>query len=111
MLRGEEQQEEEGQVGRRVADELDEGLADEEAVAALGGEEVADGEDGEQQTDEDAGEELARPVAPAPARELVVPPRRQQLLAVGLGHELEGERGGNVTGTGTETPPSHAQLR
>jgi hypothetical protein len=37
-------------------------------------------------------------VAPAPARELVVPPRRQQLLAVGLRHEL-GEAG-NVKGTG-----------
>lgn len=35
VLRGQQQQEEEGQVGRRVADELDEGLLDEAAQGAL----------------------------------------------------------------------------
>lgn len=76
-----------------MADELDEGLADEEAVAALGSHEVAEGEDGVEEAEEDAGEELPRPVAPPPARELVVPAGRQELLAVWLRYELWRTRG------------------
>ncbi|TNN63512.1 hypothetical protein EYF80_026254 [Liparis tanakae] len=82
VLGGEQQQEQEGQVGRRVADELDEGLADEEAVATLGGDEVPESEQGVEEADEDAGDELPGPVASPPARELVVPPGRQELLAL-----------------------------
>lgn len=89
MLGGQEQQEEEGQVGRGVADELDERLADEEAVAALRSHEVAQGKDGVEEADEDAGEELSRPVAPSPAWKLVVPPGSQQLLAVWLSYKLK----------------------
>ena len=59
-----------------MADELDEGLADEEAKAALGHHQVAEGEEREEEADEDAGDELARPVAAPPAGELVVPARR-----------------------------------
>ena len=88
VLGGEEQEEEEGQVGRRVADELDEGLADEEAVATLRSDEVAESEPGVEEADEDAGEELPSPLAPPPAGELVVPARRQQLLAVWLSYKL-----------------------
>jgi len=40
VLRGEQQEEEEGEVGRRVADELDEGLLHEAAQGALGGQQV-----------------------------------------------------------------------
>lgn len=89
MLGGQEQQEQEGQVGRRVADELDERLADEEAVVALGSHEVAQGEHGVEEADEDAGEKLPRPVAPPPARKLVVPPGSQELLAVWLSYKLK----------------------
>lgn len=73
MLGGEEQQEQEGQVGRRVADELDEGLADEEAIATLRSNEVAESKRRVEETDEDTGDELSCPVAPPPARELIVP--------------------------------------
>lgn len=89
MLGGQEQQEQEGQVGRRVADELDERLADEEAVAALGSHEVAQGEHRVEEADEDAGEKLPRPVAPPPARKLVVPAGSQELLAVWLSYKLQ----------------------
>lgn len=93
VLGGQEQQEQEGQVGRRVADELDERLADEEAVAALGSHEVAQREHGVEEADEDAGEELPRPVAPPPARKLVVPAGSQELLAVWLSYKLQGGGG------------------
>lgn len=94
LLRGdnvlgcEEQQEQKGQVGRRVADKLDEGLADEETVATLGGDEVAESKQRVEEANEDAGEELPRPVTPSPARKLVIPPGRQQLLAVWLRYKL-----------------------
>lgn len=88
VLRGQQEQEEEGEVGRRVADELDEGLPDEQAQRALWGDQVAHGEDREQEPDDEARHHLHGPVSPPPARELVVPARGQQLLAVGLGHEL-----------------------
>lgn len=94
MLRGQQEQEEEGEVGRRVADELDEGLPDEQAQRALWGDQVAHGEDREQEPDDEARHHLHGPVSPPPARELVVPARGQQLLAVGLGHELDGKEKG-----------------
>lgn len=40
VLRGQQQEEEEGQVGCRVADELDEGLLDEVSQGALWGQQV-----------------------------------------------------------------------
>lgn len=43
MLRGQEEQEEEGQVGSSVADELDERLSDEQAIAAFRRNQVEDG--------------------------------------------------------------------
>lgn len=92
MLRGQEEQQQEGEVGGGVADELDEGLTDEQAVAALGGDQVGDGQQREEEADEDARDELDGPVAPPPARELVVPARRQQLLTVGLGNKLRRRR-------------------
>lgn len=94
LLRGDnvlgcqEQQEEKGQVGGRVADELDERFADEEAVMTLGRGEVAKGEQRVEEADEDAGEELSCPVASSPARELVIPAGRQKLLTVGLRNKL-----------------------
>lgn len=98
LLRGDnvlgcqEQQEEEGQVGGRVADELDKRFADEVAVATLGCREVAESEQRVEETDEDAGEELSCPMAPPPAGELIVPAGRQKLLAVWLCNKL-GEAG------------------
>lgn len=89
MLGGQEQQEQEGQVGCGVADELDERLADEEAIAALGSHEVAQGEHRVEDADEDAGEKLPCPVAPPPAWKLVVPPGSQELLAVWLSYKLK----------------------
>lgn len=98
LLRGDnvlgcqKQQEEEGQVGGRVANELDERFADEEAVATLGHREVAESEQRVEEADEDAGEELSCPVASPPAGELVVPAGCQKLLTVGLRNKL-GEEG------------------
>lgn len=40
MLRGQQQEEEEGQVGRRVTDELDEGLLDKVSQSALRSQQV-----------------------------------------------------------------------
>lgn len=40
VLRGQQQEEEEGQVGCRVTDELDEGLLDEVSQCALWGQQV-----------------------------------------------------------------------
>lgn len=71
-----------------MADELDEGFADEKTVAALGGNQVEEGEEWKQEADEDTGEELPPPVPTSPARKLVVPPRCEQLLTVGLSHKL-----------------------
>lgn len=51
-------------------------------------------EDRKEQTDDEAGDQFDGPVSPPPAREAVVPQRGQQLLAVGLSHELEGDRVG-----------------
>lgn len=109
VLGGQEQQEQEGQVGRRVADELDERLADEEAVAALGSHEVAQREHGVEEADEDAGEELPRPVAPPPARKLVVPAGSQELLAVWLSYKLQG--GGGETDHNQHLHGEQAQSR
>lgn len=92
VLGCQEQQEEKGQVGGRVADELDERFADEEAVGTLGRGEVAKGEQRVEETNEDTGEELSCPVASPPAGELVIPAGRQKLLAVGLRNKL-GEEG------------------
>lgn len=56
-----------------MADELDEGFANEEADTAFGCHQVAHGEEGEEQADEDARDELASPVASPPAWKLIVP--------------------------------------
>lgn len=71
-----------------MTDELDEGLTDEQAIAAFWRDQVADAQQREKKADEDAREELYCPVAPPPARELIVPPRCQQLLTVGLSNKL-----------------------
>lgn len=80
-----------------MADKLDEGLADEETVATLGGDEVAESKQRVEEADEDAGEELPRPVAPSPARKLIIPPGRQQLLAVWLCYKLTKIKEGRVS--------------
>lgn len=80
-----------------MADKLDEGLADEEAVATLGSDEVAESKQRVEEADEDAGEELPRPVAPSPARKLIIPPGRQQLLAVWLCYKLTETKEGIVS--------------
>lgn len=49
-------------------------------------------EDWKEESDDEAGDQLDGPVSPPPAWEAVVPQRGQQLLAVGLGHELRTER-------------------
>lgn len=97
VLGGQEEEEKESQVGGCVADELDEGLLDEEAQGTPGGQQVDQGEDGEEQADGKAGDQLDRPVASAPPRETVVPQGGQELLAVWLGHKLERK---TVTDTG-----------
>lgn len=47
MLGGQQQEEEEGQIRGSVANKLDEGLAYEEAIAALGCHQVTEGKQGE----------------------------------------------------------------
>lgn len=71
-----------------MADELDERLTDEETVATLWSDEVAESKYGVEEADEDTGEELPCPVAPPPARKFVVPPGCQKLLAVWLSYKL-----------------------
>lgn len=84
-----------------MADELDEGLADEEAVATLRSDEVAESKRRVEEADEDAGEELPSPLAASPAGELVIPAGCQKLLAVRLSYKLgngrNGRREGRVT--------------
>lgn len=77
-----------------MADELDEGLADEEAVATLRSNEVAESKRRVEEADEDAGEKLPCPLAPSPPRELIIPPGRQELLAVWLSYKLKRIREG-----------------
>lgn len=73
VLRSQQEEEQEGEVGRSMADKLDEGFADEEADSTLWCHQVAYGEQGEEQADEDTRDELASPVASPPAWELIVP--------------------------------------
>lgn len=56
MLGGKKQQEQERQVGCCVADKLDEGLADEVAIAALRSDEVAESKQREEEANEDASD-------------------------------------------------------
>lgn len=77
VLGGEEQQEQKGQVGRCVADELDERFTDEEAIATLGSDEVAKSKHWVEEADEHTGEELSCPMPPSPARKFIVPSRCQ----------------------------------
>lgn len=72
-----------------MADELDEGLADEEAVATLRRCEVAQSEQRVEEANEDTGDKLSCPVSPPPAGELIIPPGRQKLLAVWLSYKLK----------------------
>lgn len=72
-----------------MADELDKRLADEEAVATLRNDEVAESKHGVEEPDEDTGKELDCPVTTSPARELIIPPGRQKLLAVWLSYKLK----------------------
>lgn len=98
VLGGQEEEEKKSQVGGCVADELDEGLLDEEAQGTPGGQQVDQGEDGEEQADGKAGDQLDRPVASAPPRETVVPQGGQELLTVWLGYKLERKRVSEMKG-------------
>lgn len=71
-----------------MTDELDEGLTDEQAIAALRRDQVEDGQQREEEADKDTRDELSCPVAPPPPWELIIPPRCQQLLTVGLSNKL-----------------------
>lgn len=73
MLGGQKKEEEERQVRSSVADELGERLADKNAIVALGGYQVVDGEEREQEADENACDELAGPVASPPTRKFIIP--------------------------------------
>lgn len=92
MLRSQKQEEEKGQIRCSVANKLDKGLADEQAVAALGGHQVTEREQREHEADEDAGDQLASPVTSPPAWKFIIPARRQQLLAVWLSYKLRESR-------------------
>lgn len=72
-----------------MADKFDEWLPDEQTQWALGSYQVADREDGEKKSNDDASQHLHGPVAPPPARELIIPARGKQLLAVWLGNKLK----------------------
>lgn len=91
MLRGKQQQEQKSQIGRRVADELDKRLSDEQSQGAFGSYKVAHREDGEKKSYYETRHHLHGPVSPPPAGKLIVPAGRQQLLTVGLSDELQGE--------------------
>lgn len=74
VLGGKQQQEQKGQVRCSVADKLDEGLADEEAIATFGYDEVTKGKNRVEEANEDTGDEFSWPVAPPPPRKLIIPP-------------------------------------
>lgn len=74
-----------------MADELDKRLSDEESEGAFGSYKVAHREDGEEESYYEASHHLHGPVTSPPAGELIVPARCQQLLTVGLSHELQGK--------------------
>lgn len=67
VLGGQQQEKEEGQIRSSVAYELDEGFPDEEAVVALGSNQVEQRKEREEESDEHTGDELAGPVAASPA--------------------------------------------
>lgn len=79
-----------------MADELDERLTDEETVATLRSDEVAESKHRVEEADEDTGEELPCPMAASPARKLIVPPGCQKLLAVWLSYKLKEIKEGRV---------------
>lgn len=91
MLGGQQQEKEEGQIRSSVAYKLDEGFSDEEAVVALGGDQVEQRKEGEEESNEHTGDKLAGPVAASPAWELIIPARREQLLTVWLCYKLTTE--------------------
>lgn len=67
MLGGQQQEKEEGQIRSSVAYKLDEGFPDEEAIVALGSDQVEQRKEREEESDEHTGDELAGPVAASPA--------------------------------------------
>lgn len=73
MLGGQKKEEEEGQVGGSVADELDEGFSNKKTKVALGGYQIEDGEQRKEEADENARDEFASPVTSPPARKLIIP--------------------------------------
>jgi hypothetical protein len=76
-----------------MTDELDEGLPHGLADDGMWGEDVADREEREQDADPDDLESLQDHVFPAEAGKALVPDRRQQLLDVGMGDELQHKDG------------------
>lgn len=78
-----------GEIRRRMADELDERLPHRLSDDRMGGDDVGDGEEREQYPDPDDLEGLEHHVFPPESGQPLVPYRRQELLNVGVGHELE----------------------
>lgn len=84
------EQQQERQVGGAVDDEFDEGRVDELAHAGAGHQEVADGEQRPQHGHAQHRGHLQAGVLASVARRLAKPDGVEELLTVGLGHELEG---------------------
>lgn len=73
MLWGQEEEEEEGEVGGCVADKFNEGFFDEEPQRAFGSQKVDQREDREEQADNETHDQLNCPVTTTPARKSIIP--------------------------------------
>lgn len=92
--RVEVEQQQEGEVGGAVDDELDEGRVDDLAHAGARHQQVADGQQRPQEGDAQHGGDLQAGVLAPVAGRLAEPHGVEELLAVGLGHKLDGEMKG-----------------
>lgn len=91
------EQQQEGEVGGAVDDELDEGRVDDLAHAGARHQQVADGEQRPEEGHAQHGGDLQAGVLPSVAGRLAEPHGVEELLAVGLSHKLDGEVKGEMT--------------
>lgn len=88
------EQQQEGEVGGAVDDELDEGRVDDLAHAGARHQQVADGEQRPEDGHAQHGGDLQAGVLAPVAGRLAEPHGVEELLAVGLSHKLDGEMRG-----------------
>lgn len=85
-------------VGSAVGDELDEGLLEELSLVGVGGEHVGHRQHGKHGGELDHLHQLADHVLAAEPWQTIVPDGAEELLHVGVSHELKGEEEEGVRG-------------